>query len=150
MHFAMMQVDVQRVARGFTLIETMIVLIVLAVLATVAVASYQNAIRKSRRSDAKLLLTDTAQRLERCFAECNSYTAASCPAPCPTLPVTSLEGNYAITAAGGSSIAATTFTLVATPVAGGPQAADSACTSYTLTHLNVRSATGSGAATCWQ
>lgn len=135
---------------GFTLIELMVVVIVIGVLALVAMPSYQESVRKARRADARLVLADTAQRLERCYGECNSYVSGACPAPCPTLPVTSTEGNYQITTGGGSAIAASAFTLVATPVAGAPQAADATCSSFTLTHLNVRTATGSNASLCWK
>ena len=85
--------------RGFTLIEAMIVLVVLGVILSIAVPTYQGSLRKSRRAEARLILTDTSQRLERCFAECNSYTASSCPSPCPSLPITSNQGSYQITTA---------------------------------------------------
>lgn len=146
--------SIDRVARrgfassGFTMVELMIVVVVVSIIVALATNSYLNSVRKSRRADAKMVLFDTAQRFERCFAECNSYTAV-CPASCPLLPVTSAGGNYAITAGGGSTIAASAFTLVATPVAGKPQTSDTKCTSFTLTHLNVKSATGSNASTCW-
>lgn len=135
---------------GFTLIELMVVLVVLGIIVLVALPSYLENVRKGRRLDARLALTATALQLDRCYAECNSYVAASCPAPCPTLPITSADGNYQITTGGGSALAANTYTLVATPVAGKPQAADAKCTSFTLTHLNVTSATGTAAANCWQ
>lgn len=135
---------------GFTLLELMVVVSVIGVLALVAMPSYQESVRKARRADARLILTDTAQRLERCYGECNSYVSGTCPAPCPTLPVTSTDGNYQITTGGGSAIAASAFSLVATPVAGAPQAADATCSSFTLTHLNVRTATGSNAPVCWK
>jgi type IV pilus assembly protein PilE len=136
------------IARGFTLVEILIAVVIVSILATIALPSYLESVRTSRRADAKLLLSDTAQRFERCYAECNSYTASSCAAPCPTLPVTSTAGYYQITSA-NATIAANTFSLTATPVAGGPQASDAKCTSFTLTHLNVKSAAGSASASCW-
>lgn len=135
---------------GFTLIELMIVVAVVAILAAVALPAYQESVKKSRRADAKLLLSDVSQRLERCYAECDSYTAGSCPAACPALPVTSTGGYYQLTVAGGSSISANAFTLVATPTSGKSQASDSKCTSFSLNELGAKSATGSASSLCWE
>lgn len=132
---------------GFTLLEMMIAVVVVAILAAIAYPSYVEQLRKSRRADAKLLLTLAAERLERCFAECNSYTAPACGAPCPLLPMTSSEGYYRIE---NGPINATSWTLVATPVAGKSQANDGACTSFMLTSQGTKSATGSTAAKCWE
>jgi prepilin-type N-terminal cleavage/methylation domain-containing protein len=38
---------------GFTLIEVMIVVVIVAILAAIAIPSYQDSIRKTRRADAK-------------------------------------------------------------------------------------------------
>lgn len=144
-----MTATTSRAPSGFTLTELLIALAVIGILAMVALPSYQDTLRRSRRADARLLLVDTAQRLERCYAECNDYTALGCATPCPTLPLGSLQGYYEISAANGSVIDAEEFTLVATPVSGRAQAQDRACTALSLDHRETMSATGTDAAHCW-
>lgn len=51
--------------RGFTLIELMIVVLVIAVLAGLAMSSYNNQIRKSRRAEAKQVIADLALKEEK-------------------------------------------------------------------------------------
>ena len=51
--------------RGFTLIELMIVVLVIAVLASIALSGYNNQVRKSRRSEAKQVLSDLALKQEK-------------------------------------------------------------------------------------
>jgi type IV pilus assembly protein PilE len=60
-------------ARGFTLVELMIVIAVLAILAAIAVPSYYRQVEKSRRADAQSALLSAAQTLERCFTRTNTY-----------------------------------------------------------------------------
>jgi type IV pilus assembly protein PilE len=60
---------------GFTLVELMIVVVVLTMLAAIAIPSYSNQIRKSRRSEAKSALLDLAGREERYMATNGTYTS---------------------------------------------------------------------------
>mgnify|MGYP005605317985 CR=1 FL=1 len=62
--------------RGFTLIELLIVMVIASVLAMIAVPSYQASVIKSRRADGRVVLNDTAQRLERCYTQFGAYDAA--------------------------------------------------------------------------
>lgn len=139
-------------SRGFSLIEMMVVVVMVAVLAAVAYPSYSRHVQKTRRSDATLLLSLTAQRLERCHAECNSYMATGCASACPALPLTSTDGYYQIVSA-DSSIADHAFTLLARPVAGKSQAQDLQCASFSLDHLKQKGAVSSAGtdatAVCW-
>ena len=128
---------------GVTLIELMIVVVVIAILASIALPSYQESVRKTRRADAKVALSETAQRLERCRTQFGSYDAAGCPV---TSPFDSPEGYYSIAVVR----AAATFTLTASPR--GPQARDRKCATFGLNHLGTRTATaddGSAAPDCW-
>ena len=55
----------KRVQSGFTLIELMIVVAIVAILAAIAYPSYTSTVARSRRSDAKAVLLETVQWIER-------------------------------------------------------------------------------------
>ncbi len=127
---------------GFTLIELMITVVIVAIIATFAYPSYQNSVRKSRRSDAKIALIDYASRLERCFSRSspNSYTDASCP-----LAGSSNESYYNITY---TARTLTTYTIQAVPTSKGNQNKDINCTSFTLNQLGVKTP-NPATSDCW-
>jgi type IV pilus assembly protein PilE len=68
---------------GFTLIELMVVVIVIAVLAAIALPSYLNQTRKSRRSAVESAMQQIALLQERFRADCTTY-ATSFSYTCPT------------------------------------------------------------------
>jgi len=59
--------------KGFTLIELMIVVALIAILASIAYPSYQEQVRKSKRSDATGALEGLANVMERDFTENSTY-----------------------------------------------------------------------------
>ena len=60
------------VSRGFTLIEMMVVVAIIAILAAVAYPSYRDSVARGRRSDAKAVLTEAAQWVEREYTRSNA------------------------------------------------------------------------------
>lgn len=139
-------------AAGFTLIELMIVVVIIAILASIALPSYQNSVRKSRRTDAKVMLSGTAQQLERCLTQFGRYDDAGCGIQAGTT-YNSPEGYYAVAVAipnPATPTVANSYRLTATPT--GAQTKDTACATLTLNNLGVKGATDSSdAATddCW-
>jgi type IV pilus assembly protein PilE len=65
-----------RSGRGFSLIELMIALVVLGLLAGVALPSFLDAIRKSRRSDAMTALNTVMQAQERFRSNRAAYASS--------------------------------------------------------------------------
>ncbi|MBS0212957.1 MAG: prepilin-type N-terminal cleavage/methylation domain-containing protein [Proteobacteria bacterium] len=128
--------------QGFTLVELVIVVLIVMILAAIAIPAYNNYVLRGRRSDAYSLLSLNQTILERCYAQSFSYTTN-----CPALTTTSQNGYYTL----ASTLAATSYSLTASPT--GPQTADTACASFTVTSTNVRSAKNSGGSdstsTCW-
>lgn len=61
---------------GFTLIELMIVVLIMAVLTIIAYPSYQDYLRKSRRSDAQQLMMDIHTRQKQIIIEQRAYAQA--------------------------------------------------------------------------
>lgn len=63
---------------GFTLIELMIVVAIVGILAAIAYPSYQESVKKSRRSDAQSALTGLSVAMERYYNdEGNTYVGAT-------------------------------------------------------------------------
>ena len=135
-------------ARGFTLIELMIVVAIIGILAAIAVPQYSDYVTRSRRADGQSTLLRVAQELERCYTQFSAYNNTNCAVVgTGGVSETSPEGYYVIAAA-GSALSASAFTLTATPQ--GAQATnDSDCTTLTLTHLGGQGATGDDADNCW-
>lgn len=62
-------------ARGFTLVELLIAVVILSILAGFAIPSYMDQMRKSRRGEGKAILTQIAVMQEQFRTERNTYTA---------------------------------------------------------------------------
>jgi type IV pilus assembly protein PilE len=149
----------ERTQSGFTLMELMIVVAIIGILSSIAIPSYQDSVRKSRRADAKAALLGLANAMERHFTEINSYCDAggtgggdSCGGGDndngePSIYTVDSETNnyYTVTI---NAADASSYTLWAAPTGG--QAGDK-CGTLTLTHLGAKGFTGTGvtAADCW-
>ena len=113
-------------SKGFTLMELMIAVAVVGILSAIAYPSYVEQLRKTRRADAKAALLNSAQVLERCYTEYNTYNNIACPAVDNT-DNTQLASAYTTTEGGfytlsAAALTATAFNLQATPT--GVQAND--------------------------
>ena len=65
--------------KGFSLIELVIAVAIVGILAAIAYPTYQEQVRKGKRTDATSSLLELAQRLERCYTQNNAYDHADCP-----------------------------------------------------------------------
>ena len=63
--------------KGFTLIELMVAVGIVGLLAAIAIPSYQESMRKSRRTDAQGALMSFANGMERHYTENSTYCGAS-------------------------------------------------------------------------
>ena len=143
---------------GFTLIEVMITVAIIAILAAVAYPSYIDQVRRGNRAEAKGVLLENAQFLERNYTvnSCYHRTDAACATTTAnvTLPLTQAPATgtakYTIAVDYDLDVAACArgdcFTLSAAPT--GSMTGDP-CGTLTLTHTGVRGA-GGDLATCWQ
>jgi len=109
------------VMRGFTLIELMIVVAIVAILAALAVPSYQRYVVRANRSDAMAVMQGFAQAMERFYAQNNTYATAVAGTVFPAKSPLDGAARYTLSI---EAATASTYTLRATPVAGGAQAAD--------------------------
>ena len=149
-----------KTARGFTLIELMIVVAIVAILAAIAYPSYQDSVRRSRRADAVSVLLQAGQWMEQFYTTNFRYdqdrggTAVAARFAVSGLtqsPKTGATVYYDIALAAAPAVTATTFTLTATPRAG--TQFEDRCKTLTLNQAGVKGVTGGAtlsANECWR
>ena len=129
----------QRSVGGFTLIELMIVVVLASILLSIAIPSYMSQVRQSRRTEAKTALLDLAGREESYFstsANGANYTAVAANLGYTAFGVPIGSGYYQLAvcspACAPSAQPGPSYTIIATPVAGQSQAADTQCTAFAV------------------
>ena len=135
-------------ARGFTLVELMIVLAIVGILAAIGYPAYRDQVRDTRRADCTGVLMGAANSLERYYTEHGSYTGATAGTHytnrCP------IDGGTITYNVDTSALTATSYTLIATRA--GAQVSDQ-CGNLTLTNTGARGVDSAGAGftadDCW-
>jgi type IV pilus assembly protein PilE len=159
-----------RAARGFTLIELMVVVVIATILLSIAVPSYMSQMRQSRRTEAKTAVLDLAGREERFLATNGvNYSQQAADLGYPALPAVGIGSGYynlsvctpAAAGCGGTpappaawAVPATpNYLIVAVPTAGQSQALDTQCAAFFVDssgHQMAADSTGQDATTtCW-
>jgi type IV pilus assembly protein PilE len=121
--------------------ELVLVLAVLAILAAIALPAYQESVRKSNRADARAILAETAQAMERYFTTNNTYVGATVIAPASPKGASGTAVKYAIS----FTAAPTADAFVVQAVPQNSQAGDS-CGTLTLSNTGAQ---GPSTAGCW-
>ena len=115
----------------------MIVVAIIAILASVGANLYQQQSTKGRRSDGVVALTNASVEMERCYTRTGTYVG------CGLANAASPKNYYTIAI---SSVAAETYTLTATDIAG----TDTDCGNLTLDNAGTNGRSGTvPVARCW-
>lgn len=129
---------------GFTLIELVTVVAIVAILCAVAYPGYTRYVARAKRAQARGVMLEAAQFMERYYTTTGDYATATLPARMGTSPpgADTASADFSIAAA----IVTGGYTLTATPNYAEP------CGNLTLTHTGVRGVSGTGmtAQECWR
>lgn len=150
--------DNRATSQGFTLIELMITVAIIGILASIAYPSYTQYVQRANRAEARAMLLENAQFLERNYTTANRYdeTSGGVAINDASLPKQQSPENgaarYNLTVVMGAAgtAGAQTFELRAAPT--GTMAGD-ACGTFTYTNAGLQGAAGvtTGAVVneCW-
>ncbi len=136
-----------RQARGFTLIEMMIVVVIAGILASIALPSYFQYIQRSKIIEATTGLSNWRTRMEQYFLDNRAYNAPADGCAQYHDAIQAQVQSFTLTC---GNLSATTYTLTAT----GNAANGMTSFVYTVTEKDVKATTGvpsgwSSSTTCW-
>lgn len=129
---------------GFTLIELMVVVAIVGILAMIAIPSFMDQVRKSRRAEAMTAIQDAQLKLERWRVDHANYVDTSPSSPSYPALADTAHYDFTITAAASTP---NSYSITAAPIS--PQDRDP-CGTLAITNTNgaiAKTVTGSG--TCW-
>jgi type IV pilus assembly protein PilE len=152
--------NISKIQQGVTLIELMVTVAIVGILAGIAIPSYQESVRKSRRADVKGVLLGLTNAMERRFTEANSFCDAAAGGTAvtacgtatgdtgtPSIITISTEtaSFYTVTI---SAASASSYTLSAAPI--GAQASDK-CGTLSIDNTGSKTVASAtlDASTCW-
>ncbi len=148
--------NINKKAKGFTLIELMIVVAVIAIIAAIGYPSYINSIVKTKRAAAEGCVSQYASYMERFYTQNLSYLkdtagddnpAIGDPSPV-TLDCSSPQNSGADYVFSVAAPTASTYTVTATPQ-GAQLSRDTACGALSIDQAGTKSASGTMGAACW-
>ena len=128
--------------KGFTLLELLITVALVAVLAAVALPSYREHVRKSRRAEAQAFLMAVAAKQQQFLVDTRAYAGSLSSVAIPTPASVSAAYDLTLAMADGPP---PTFLISAAPKAGSDQVLER-CGALSIDQTGARTA---ALGNCW-